>query len=77
MTDPVTASQLAAASWEVLPTEQARVSMMDVLAGKGIATFDQGGGSFVAFSPRTDILATGGSDGGVLLLDEPYQKICP
>jgi len=38
--DPVTASQLAAASWEVLPTEQARVSMLDVLAQKGIATID-------------------------------------
>jgi len=72
-TDFAAAAQLAAASWEVLPTAQARGSMLELVAQKGIATFDahDGPGPFpdssgvnaVAFNRDGSILATAATAG--------------
>jgi WD40 repeat protein len=70
-TDIVTAAQLAAASWNVLPSAQARASMLQALARSEVATFDavsdpqahQGGVYEATFSPDGAILATAGDDG--------------
>ncbi len=60
--DLVTASRLAAAAWQVSPTDQARESLLDVLAQPGRAVLTQGGPStWAVFSPgRGTILATAG-----------------
>jgi WD40 repeat protein len=60
--NPVAASQLAAAAWQVAQTDQARESLLSVLAEPGRAILTQGGpASWVAFSPgRGAILASVG-----------------
>ena len=66
--DPVTASQLAAAAWRIAPTSLARASMLDVLAQPARAVLSpSGGGSLVAFSPDGKVLATAGTYGVVQL----------
>jgi WD40 repeat protein len=83
-TDPATAAQLAAASWEVLRTAQARVSMLEVLAQGEIATLDADtdpvSGSIsvnaIAFNRDGSILATAGVDGKAELWDvATHQQI--
>jgi WD40 repeat protein len=80
-TDPITAAQLAAASWDVLPTAQARVSMLDALAGNAIATFDVSTNpgrsvNAVALSPGGSILAAADANGTVGLWDvATHQQI--
>ena len=61
--DPVTASRLAAAAWQVSPDDQARESLLDVLAQPDRAVLTQGGPStWAVFSPRPGrILATAGA----------------
>ena len=75
-TDPTTAAQLAAASWKILPTAQARASMLEVLAQGGIATLDAdtnpdsiNGVDDVALNRDGSILATLASDGTARLWD--------
>ena len=59
--DLVTASRLAAAAWQVSPTDQARESLLDVLAQPGRAVFT-GPSTWAVFSPgRGTILATAGA----------------
>ena len=61
-TDPVTASRLAAAAWEIGQTPQARVAMLDALAqpNRGVIPA-QSGQDLVAFSPDGKTLATASS----------------
>ncbi len=65
ITDPVTASLLAAAAWRIAPTAQARASMLDVLAQPGRAVLTSGTGALIdlAFSPGGKLLATGINNG--------------
>jgi WD40 repeat protein len=67
--DPVTASQLAAAAWRIAPTAQARVSMLDLLAQPARAVLTPSSGSVdqVAFSPDGKILAIASVPGVVQL----------
>jgi WD40 repeat protein len=82
VTDLPTAAQLAAASWEDLPTAQARVSMLEVLARGETATFDADTNHdlastsvfTVAFSPGGSIFATGEADGTARLWDVATHK---
>jgi WD40 repeat protein/uncharacterized protein YwlG (UPF0340 family) len=62
-TDPVTASQLAAAAWRIAPTAQARESMLEVLTQPCRAVLTRGTPiNGVAFSRRDNLLATAGHD---------------
>jgi WD40 repeat protein len=67
--DPVTAAQLAAASWQIAPTSQAQQSMFDVLAQPeraAVAVTNQHFGiATMAFAPGGQILIIGGEDGRV------------
>ena len=59
--DPVMAALLGAAAWQIAPTAQARVSLLDVLAQPDHGVLPAGGGGTVipvAFSPDGKILAT-------------------
>jgi WD40 repeat protein len=67
--DPVTARQLAAAAWDVFPTNQASSVMTTLLAEQqqnGMMPVDASFGG-VAFSPNGKLLATGAFDGTVRL----------
>jgi WD40 repeat protein len=82
-TDLATAAQLAAASWDVMPTAQARASMLDLLAQKGTATFyaDRiriSGVNDVALNGEGSMLATAGDDGTARLWDvATHRQIGP
>jgi WD40 repeat protein len=69
--DPVTASLLAAAAWQISPTAQARLSMLDALAQpeRGVFPVSDSGVHSLAFSPNGTVLATGAFDGQVRLWD--------
>jgi WD40 repeat protein len=60
--DPATAALLAAAAWRLDPTPQARDALLDVLAQPAYGVLPGGPGSggltALAFSPKTDSLAT-------------------
>ena len=65
--DPVTAAQLAAASWQIAPTQQAWQSMLDVLAqperAAVVATRDKLPVTAMGFARQGQVLITGGDDG--------------
>jgi WD40 repeat protein len=73
--DPVTASLLAAAAWQIDPTAQARASMLDVLAQPDHGAVSAGndflaiGPTGVEFSPDGKTLAITGGPGQVRLWD--------
>lgn len=59
--NPVLAAQLAAAAWQAAQTDQARESLLAVLAQPVRAVFTSGGpANWAVFSPRGAVLATAG-----------------
>nr|WP_062330398.1 hypothetical protein [Herbidospora sakaeratensis] len=63
--DPPLSALLAATSWRISPTDEARASLLNVLAnpGRAVLTGHTGGSYAVAYSPDGAQLATGGEDG--------------
>jgi WD40 repeat protein len=76
--DPVTAAQLAAASWRIAPTAQARQSMLDVLAQPERAAVAATRGKLpitaMASARGGHVLITAGSDGMIRLWDVATRR---